>query len=481
MSPVVPPLYADLEAPEIEAEPTGEPALLQAMAALEAAGLKGASIREDEAGRAAEHGLTSSIAIAALVEIADACPDPKDKLCAGSPELFETKWKLVQWLGFAGNEDSGEVLLRLQGAGGYRARMALDSLLARQAEARSTPCTPPDADAVSDVAASLGDFAVFDQRKKTLVARPLTPSEAADLAYFLVAVEQAGTPVGTDDNSFTSGTKPSEQFSLDRDANYAELEAAQAAGDPEEIVRTGVEYLESLGFPGTIDRSLEGNMRWGGGRYSYVMRDVALAAEVAGDYALSSALYRRANPGGGACGTSVSSRRGRQLKGLIRTADAGGSCNEVVAERLLDWDGRDDSFFGPDRLAAAGFDLARIYRGAFLTRNRDLPAAELSAALGRAPLAFAIAARDRLESNGDEAWDARIWSIEGLADTLGREGGFFLAAALPQLAPAGRRRAIEAIGAAGMRVQIGPCEEGRLWGFGRHFSSQWARPVAAFG
>lgn len=483
--PVVPPLYAELEvdhAPEADPKPQErvEPALPQAMAALEGAGLTHAWFGKDGAARATEHGLTSSIAIAALDEIAEVCPDSKAPPCEARPGALKTKAKLIQWLGFAGDERSGGVLFRLKSGGLFGASIALDNMLARRAEARAVACAPPATDAVAEVRASLSDFAVFDQQGKGLVARPLTTAESADLAYFLVAVEQAETPVGTDDNSFDSGSKPSEQFSLERDANYATLEQAGAAADTEEIIRSGVAYLESLGYPGKIDRSLEGNMRWGGGRYSYVMRDVALAAELAGDFTLSSALYRRANPGGGACGTSVSSRRGAQLKGLIRSADAGGNCNEVVAERLLDWDGDDDSFFGPDRLAAAGFDIERIYRGAFLTRHRDLPEAELFAALDRAPEAFAAAARARVESKGSEAWDARIWAIEGLADTLGREGGFYLAATLPQLAPSAKRRALDAIGAAGRRMQVGPCEGQGFIGFGST-SSQWTRPVAAFG
>lgn len=467
--------------PQVERQLATEPALPGALAALDAAGLEHASFSEDKATRATEHGLTPALAVAALDEIAALCSDAKDDRCEGHPELQDAKWKLVQWLGFAGDAASAEVLMRLSAKGGYRVRVALDNRLVRQAQERATGCSPPAADEVERKAASLADFAVFDQGKRRLVARPLTQAEASDLAYFLVAVEGAGTPVGTDDNSFMSGSKPSEQFNLDRDANYAALENARAAGDADEIVRAGLAYLEPLGFPGQIDRSLEGNIRWGGGRYSYVMRDVALAAEVAGDYALSSALYRRANPGGGGCGTSVSSRRGRQVKGLIRTADAGGSCNEVVAERLLDWDGRKDSFYGPDVLEAAGFDIPRIYRGALLTRNRDVAEAELLAAIARAPQGLAAAARGRLAANGNEAWERRVWSIEGLADTLGRDGGFYLAAALPQLAPAGRKRAIDAIGAAGVRAQIGPCDERTLWGFGRSFSSQWSRPVGTFG
>lgn len=479
----MPPLDADRVA-EVESEPgfveRTEPALPRAILALEASGLKSANVREDGAARAAEHGLTASLAVDALEEIADACTDPDNLQCDRSPEGLEIKKTLVQWLGLSGDEGAGEVLMRLDSAGEYRAGMALDQVLERRAEAQATACTPPAAGVVAEVEASLTDFAVFDQRGSVLLARALTPSESADLAYFLVAVERAGTPVGTDDDSFESGSTPSETFNLDREANYTAFEQARTTGDTEAVIRSGVAYLEPLGFPGTIDRSLEGNHRWGGAQYSYVMRDVAVAAEVAGDYGLASSLYRRANPGGGACGTSVSSRRGDQLHGLIRAADAEGRCNDVVAERLLDWDGREGSYFGPDRLTDAGFDIERIYRGAFLTRNRDLPEMQLLGALGRAPATFAVAARARIESKGAEAWDARIWSIEGLADTLGKEGGFYLADALGVLAPDARRRAIEAIGEAGRRERVGPCEGFGSWGFGRG-SSNWSRPVAVFG
>lgn len=478
-SPVsVPSVDAD-PLPELQAP--REPALPRAIEALSGAGLKSGIYSTKTADRAAKNGLSQELAIAALDEISATCDDHSSQSCGGDLDLVKTRARLVQWLRYRGGEAAMPILLQLDGRGELGAGRALHAVLSRRANARPASCTPPAIDTVSEVQASLADFAVFDRRRKKLTARPLTEAEAADLAYFLVAVEGAGTPTGTDDQSFKSGTKPSETFTSDQKGALERQKRALFYGDAEEIVRTGVAYLEPLGFPGKIDRSLEGDMSWGGARYSYVMRDVALAAEVAEDYDLASALYRRANPGGGACGTSVSTRRGRQIKGLIRSSDAAGRCNDVVAERLLDWDGDRDTYYGPDRLADAGFDIARIYRGAFLTRHRDLPEPRLLEALAQAPEAFAGAARARIEAKGTEAWETRVWAIEGLADTLGRDGGFFLASALPQLEDAQRQRAIEAIGSAGHRYTIGPCDENSVLGLGMGWSSFWTRPVGVFG
>lgn len=463
-----------------QAEPA-DPSLPRAIEAFAAAGLEKGYFSDEDATEAMEHGVSQPLVISALEEIAETCRDQGSESCGGSLDTVKTRRRLIRWLELVGDEDSLDILLRLDGQGEYRAGIALEEVLERRAAAQPTSCTPPQKDAVETIRASLSDFAVFDQRGKKLVARPLTSSEAGDLAYFLAAVELAGTPVGTDDESFTSGTKPSEAFGEARKADLENLTRARFYGDTDEIVRTGVAYLAHLGFPGQIDRSLEGEWAWGGARYSYVMRDVALAAEVSADHQLASALYRRANPGGGACGTSVSSRRGGQIKGLIRSADAAGRCNEVVAERLLDRDGDRGPFYGPDHLATAGFDIARLYRGAFLTRHRDLPQTELLAAVAAAPADFALAARARIEAHGVEAWETRVWAIEGLADTLGYDSGFELAAVLPLLHDDARRRAIEAIGAAGSRYQIGPCDEMSGFGLGMSWSSQWSRPVQAFG
>ncbi|MFY0541563.1 hypothetical protein [Nannocystis pusilla] len=169
---------------------------------------------------------------------------------------------------------------------------------------------------------------------------------------------------------------------------------AKARGDVVGLVQHGRAYLARLGFPGPVNGRAESHWAWGGARYSYVFRDLALGAELLGDPTLAGQLYRRADPGGGMCGTSVSYRWSEQVRGAIRSAERAGDCRVAVAERLLDVDGPRDMYpkpapdsmdYGPARLAAAGFDVARLYRGALLTAGRDAEPAVLRAALERAP------------------------------------------------------------------------------------------------
>jgi hypothetical protein len=72
--------------------------------------------------------------------------------------------------------------------------------------------------------------------------------------------------------------------------------------------------------------------------------------------------------------------------------------------------------------------LRRLYRGAMLTLNRDLPAAELEAALKTAPPTIRARALRRYRQKGAEDWERRVYALEGWA-VVGR------AAALPGPGP----------------------------------------------
>jgi hypothetical protein len=321
---------------------------------------------------------------------------------------------------------------------------------------------------------------VIDAVDGALVGRAATAGELDDLAYFFTAVAEAGPAVGEEPGTTRSGIEPTDDELLDRAAWMASVEYGQRVGDPERVLQAGEAYLRSLGWPGEIDTSREGDVAWGGARFSYVMRDVALAAELAGDPELAGSLYRRANPGGGACGTSVDYRRGEQIKGLIRAAEAAGRCRAVVPERLMNWEGGVESVYGPARLRQAGFDLARLYRGALLTRHRDRDPAVVEAALRRAPADLVEPALQRLRERGPEAWEKRVVAIESIPAELGRAGVELLLPQIDLLDDTARARAVEAVGQAGARPFVGRCPEGG-WGIGFGGGNVWHRTVHAFG
>ncbi|MBZ5713296.1 HEAT repeat domain-containing protein [Nannocystis pusilla] len=398
---------------------------------------------------------------------------------------------LVDTLGEIGLPADAPVLLRLDARGIYRAGSALEAILTR-AMSDAIPqarCAPPSASEVAAARAALTDFAVVRRHGDVLRGEAPTPAELDDLAYFFAAVADAGPRVGgaseaNPGSPLTPATPDPESERL-----AAAAGEARSRGDVAGLVRHGRAYLARLGFPGPIQGSAESTWAWGGARYSYVFRDVALGAELLGDPTLAGQLYRRADPGGGMCGTSVSVRWAEQLRGAIRSAERAGDCRPAVAERLLDVDGPRDMWpapapdsmdYGPARLAAAGFDVPRLYRGALLTAGRAGDPATLRAALGRAPEPLRTAALARLTRRGPEAWEARVYAIEGLADVTGRPALAGLARLLPTLADDERRRAIEAIGAVARRPAWDPCDDaGGIFLGG--FSSQWERHVSHLG
>jgi hypothetical protein len=148
------------------------------------------------------------------------------------------------------------------------------------------------------------------------------------------------------------------------------------------------------------------------------LRALALAAEMEGEIAVAAEHYRRADPLATTEPYTESELFGLQIRGLIRTTERSSGCGPVVPERLLDWD-RDHPFerrmtpdaraqlgYGPDRLAAAGFDVPRLYRGARVTHDRE--ARTLQAAIDRGPVELRSPALSRLARVGLEAWHARI-------------------------------------------------------------------------
>lgn len=435
--------------------------------------------------RAQAAGLRAADIAGLLDALIAACPARECPGLAGEPAALA----LVETLGELGGEAEAPVLLRLSARNNYNAERALDEILKRamaDAVARGR-CSPPSPAEVAAAREQLHDFVVVRQRGGLPTAEAPTAAELDDLAYFHAAVAQSGPEVGAA-VEHTGGKPPAgPDPALERLA--AELGEAQAAGDLPRIARSGRAYLERLGFPGPLSTAAETTWAWGGARFSYVLRDLAQANELLGEHALAEKLYRRADPGGGACGTSVSYRWSEQIRGVIRSAERAGACRSVVAERLLDIDGPPDMWprpapvsedYGPARLAGAGFDVARLYRGALLTRGRD-DADELRAALARAPAALGQPALARLERLGAEDWEYRVRAVEGLADVGRRAALPELVALLPLASPRLRPRVLAAIGQLAERPSDDPCDD-EITGLSlRGIGSSWERHVTSIG
>jgi hypothetical protein len=310
---------------------------------------------------------------------------------------------------------SQRLLLRIGTRGIWRADLVLKRILERRMLARLSACTPPTAAEIEAAKRALSDFAV---RAPGNGARWPTAAELDDLAYLYAAIDGAGPEVGATEEDQKSQPLPDDHPDLAaRAALRAEVKTALFDGDLERHLQAVEAYLRTLGYPGPLRLAQEGDERWGGAGASYMMRDAALSAEILGRYELAEALYRRANPGGGMCGTSVGHVMSEQVEGVIRVAEQQRGCRAAAAERLFAAHGDDGYPYGPARLARAGFDVARLYAGALPTLGRD-DADQLAQAFGSLP-ERSDAALARLQRLGTEAWATRIRAVEGYADAAG--------------------------------------------------------------
>ncbi|HEY3354119.1 MAG TPA: HEAT repeat domain-containing protein [Polyangia bacterium] len=456
--------------------------------ALDAAAPRAGWRFDEGAGRRLAAARLDEARLMTLVEgIAARCPaggapcEALGVLGKGDPAASRVMQRLLEVLGELGSRRAGPLLWRLAGRGVYGAEGALHRVLEREAAraAAAGRCAPPTAAAVAAAERALGDFLEVRAVGGRLVAARPAPAALADLAYLLAAIE-VRPEVGVAPAAEAGGAwhqpgplHPGRVLLADA------LERAKRRGDPEGVAAAARAYLESLGYPGPIRAGEEHDFAWGGPRFAYVMRDLALAAEYLGRFDEAAGLYRRANPGGGACGSSVSYRWQEQVQGAIRAEEGRGRCRAAVLERLLavaGWDS--DRRYGPARLTAAGFDVARLYRGALVTANRDADPAALQAALAAAPPGLRQAALARLAARGPEALERRVFALEGAADT-GR------AAALPVLLAAARAgvpavaaRALAAVGELAQRPEADPCRGGI--GFGGS-SNVWRRAIRPLG
>ena len=454
------------EAPEPESAPaetdTSDP-IADAHAIIAAEIPDGRWISDKERAALKAKGLDAKLAMAALNEVARRCA-PEGK-CEGEAPDRHTVEVLLSVVEDEGTPQVLPALIQLD-ARQYLASIAIEHILRREMIDDLEPCAPPSAAEIAAAREKLEDFEILDRDGGRLVSRAPTPAELDDLAYFLAGVADSDPAIGEGGPAplatTATPTKPDPVDTGRRARELAALDEALRMGQLDEARTAATTYLTSLGYPGAIDAAREAEYAWGGARFSYVMRDLATVSEIVGEYTVAADLYVRANPGGGACGTSVSAREGDQLRGLIRVQERAGQCRAVVAHRLLDWDGRYDPGdekkadfepgYGPGRLARDGWDLTRMYRGALLTRNRT-----------------------------EDNWEHRVRAAEGLADIGGRAALDELVALLPKADDALRERLLVAIGEMTERAWAGPCPEDGGWISLGGYSNIWSRRVSRIG
>jgi HEAT repeat protein len=479
--------------PAVPADDDARAALQRADELLAAAELTGSWLLRDEGlDRARAAGLDEAVVVGLLERILAECLASDGECRApGDPpddERERTIGTLMALLGAVGGDASVPLLLRLDVRGYYQGEQGIQRILERrwQAERTAASCVPPTADEVAAQRLALDDFLVVRFREGQLVAEPPAEAERDNLAYFLAAVAEEGPEVGAsqeeEGGSWTRPGPPNQELQRLREA----LDAAKRDGDLAGVLAAGTGYLEALGYPGPLRTADEDRYAWGGAGWSYIMRDTALAAEALGDLELAADLDRRAAPGGGACGTSVDYRWQLQVQAVIRAEERRGRCRAAVAERLLAVDGvpySDDQeggpLYGPAALAAAGYDLARLYRGALLTIDRDVDEAELEQVLASAAEPLAGPARARAEAKGPEAWEWRVRALEGLADVAQRDAIPVLRELARNARLPTRLRAIAALAALAERPLNNPCLP--LVSFGGSGTGEWSRAIRMLG
>lgn len=364
------------------------------------------------------------------------------------------------------------LLLALSARNVSAAEGAVERFLERRAEALvgQRACVPPSEAEIAEAKRELADFHVVDVAGGGRLRKP-SPSEMSDLAYLYAASRGSGPALmsAVEDRLAppVPATDPAAQARVElREA----MKVAHFDGDPAAHLGASLAYLATLGFPGPIREKEEDDERWGGKGYAYVMRQASYSAELVGDLELASALARRANPGGGMCGTSFPYMRDEQLRRVIRVDEQRRGCRAALPERLFGV-ASEHELYGPAPLARAGFDLERLYRGALVTLGRR-DAEALQKALASNPAALARHAR-----LGDEDWASRTRALRGYADVAGRKAAprlFALARAKDSLLAV---EALDALSELGEDLGYDACEPEER--FGGRWSSQQPRPVRA--
>ncbi|MHA7629891.1 HEAT repeat domain-containing protein [Corallococcus sp. M7] len=379
--------------------------------------------------------------------------------------------RLIDELGEHGGAEVLPLLWQLDARGSFDALQAREVIQTRAMlrTLATRPCAPPSSEEIAAERAGLSDFTVLRAQGGKLVAVRPTPQELEDLAYFLVAVREAGPPVGETQEPGGDWRKPA-PANDSLDAAHAELTSARLRGDVQGMDAAARRYLVLLGYPGPLKASEENSYGWHSSRYASVMREWAAVQEDLGAFSEAAALYRRTSPVDGACATGADITLNEQIRGVIRTTEQHAGCRGIVTERLLDIEDRywgditAPPPYGPTRLREAGFDLSRLYRGALVTRHRDIPPEELKQVLSAAPEPLRTDALRRLQERGPEAWEKRVLALEGLADVGQRDALEPLSALAFDSLGETQHRAVAVLGVLAERPDADPCSKNHVPG-----------------
>jgi hypothetical protein len=437
----------------------------------------------DEAAREARASLAAGAAqdedrfIALAVTLAGGCPatiagEQESKAKQERKQLIHS---LVGAVAESGSKRGLTKLLGLMACGVEAPTWGRERILER-AMARMiavVPCTPPLPGEVAAEKEKLAEFPLLRLHKGGLRVDYPTPKELGDLAYFMVAVAGAGEEPGSRNEG---GTWPNKAPANPLRAElFEQLGVAKAAGKVIEVERLARGYLESLNFPDTLHGDEEDVRFVHAPRYRYVMHDLAESWEALGRYHAAAGLWRRNGLAGGQ--SDVKYSWSEQVKSVIRDEEIEGRCEVTVPGRLLDVEGAHggaDDLYGVRRLVDARFDVARLLRGALLTVNRDAGEQVVGKAVDALPEMPRLWATMRLREKGPEDWERRLHAMRGLADVMQADAIPLLLQAAEQSLPAGRRRAIAALGDLAERPLFDPC---RSVGGYRSGRAEWVRPI----
>jgi tetratricopeptide (TPR) repeat protein len=329
------------------------------------------------------------------------------------------------------------------------------------------PCLPPLSGEVARERDNLADFPVLRLRDGRLHADLPTRAELDDLAYFMVAVSDAGEEIGMQkerplEKKPVATARPDELF--------GNLVSAKAGGNVVDIERAARIYVEELGFPDSMRRDVSVA---GAPRYGMALRELAQSWEALGRFHEAAGLWRRQL----IVDVTTSARAWEdQVKAVIRDEEIDGRCDVAVAERLLDVGGE---LYGTGRLSDAKFDVARLLRGALLTINRDAGEAAVQNAIAGWPDTSRLFAQIRLRDKGVEDWERRLQAFRGLADVVREPAIPLLLRAAADSLPPGRQRAISAIGDLALRPAFDPCRSPVA--LPSRGGSAWTRPLRPLG
>ncbi len=352
------------------------------------------------------------------------------------------------------------------GSNSEEARLQADDDL--QKSVSESLCLPPTPAEIASAKESLRDFTVIRGEPHQLVVTFPSEAELDDLAYFVAAVAEEATAAQMFDSpmygrlsDFDADPSPARRLI----ATSANSKSASSSG-------TG---LLLHGRPGTLpstateedgeeeDEDLE---QEDDEKQSTDEQDQQeLQTQVwrlfgKGDCASAARLYWKVYP--------PANSRERFIRTRILCEEKAHHCRGAVSARLASVDSPatdTDNIYGPQRLAAAGFDLHRLYRGAWLTAYRDMKQWPLQALFLRSPKSIKEAALRRFSHKGPEAWEFQVRALEGLNDLEKKQAvprlmGLLNVWLLPQEYPSTDSpivRAIQTLSSLVIRREKNPC------------------------